>query len=89
MTDVSLLSVPLIILIIVLGLVLFVSIRSIFEASKVLHEAGIPFSPVSVFYIDFSELLKWTAANNKKVAAVIFILVISGIIWTINFSSNK
>jgi len=86
MTSISVLSAPLVCILVLLALLLFYAIRSVFEVSQVFREAGIPFS-ISMVSINFGELLKWASANNKKVAAIIFILIVSGILWTINFSS--
>lgn len=76
---------PLLYLAILLGIVLLFAIRSVLDVYKMLHETGIPFS-MSMISVNFNGLLKWASANDIKVAVLIFILVISGIIWVVNFS---
>lgn len=61
-----------------------VTLRILMQAHKILEEEWGVFKMSSPFSNSFDGLLKWTATNQVKTLALLFLLVLLGAFWVVS-----
>lgn len=75
---------PLTYLYLIVLLVGIASVNVILNASHFLKEAGMELK-ISIF--NFSSFLRWASTHERKLGIIMFVIILSGIIWAIRFST--
>lgn len=74
---------PLPYLLVLLAIILFLTVKVLFNIRHLLRETASYGSADISFFEGF---LKWSSENGKTVGIVLFIIVIAAVLWAINFS---
>jgi hypothetical protein len=74
---------PILYLVLLVVLIIFLTVRIVIYANRILKEEGIEITHL-IFENSFGGILKWSATHQTRVAILFFIILLLGIIWALS-----